>query len=198
MTQTPHLILGSASPRRRKILDDLGLVYDTMVPEVEEVATESRPSWTARENAIRKNVWCRERAPVAAILTADTVVVFNGRCIGKPVNIAQARDFLHMFSGRGQDILTAVAYSLSAHSCRCEVVESSVRFRSLTDSVIDEYLDLVDPLDKAGAYDIDQHGELLIESFRGSRTNIMGLPAETVAVWLQGQCMEHAAGSEDD
>jgi septum formation protein len=132
------------------------------------------------------------------VLTADTVVVFGGRCLGKPVDMHQAWEFLRMFSGKKQDVLTAVAFSVPAGACQCAVVESSVCFMELSDAVIGEYFARVDPLDKAGAYDIDECGEMIIESFRGSRTNIMGLPAETVAAFLANADPRFAAGDPDE
>ena len=161
----------------------------TVAPEVREVLRADRPRWTARENALRKNAWCRERFPGHDILTADTVVVFRGRCIGKPSSLREATSFLRMFSGHEQRILTAIALSRPRRPCRCEVVESVVQFKRIPARIIMAYLAKVDPMDKAGAYDIDQHGEMIIESCAGSRSNVAGLPVERVKEWL-GPCSQ--------
>jgi septum formation protein len=180
-----RLILGSASERRRKILAALGVAFEVLVPEVGEEFFETDPRLTARVNAEHKSRWCRARRPDRRVLTADTVVAFEGRCVTKPRSPEEAGDFLRMFSGRTQAVYTAAAFARPGLPGLTQVVESEVRFRVLTDDLIAEYLRRVDPMDKAGAYDIDQHGDLIIESFGGSRTNIMGLPEESVCAWLR-------------
>jgi len=85
-----------------------------------------------------------------------------------------------MFSGKEQAVLTAIAYYTPASGLKVEIVESGVVFKTLSEEIISEYFSNVDPMDKAGAYDIDQRGDLIIDSFSGSYTNIMGLPRETV------------------
>ena len=188
-----RLILASVSERRRKILDALGASFVVEIPDVEEVCYEDDPRATVTENALRKNEWCSKKCPEDYVIAADMAIDFEGRCITKPSSVDEARAMLRAFSGKLQKVLTAVAFSIPAEpgasdSATVEVVESSVVFKDLDDRIIDEYFSRVDPIDKAGAYDIDQHGELIIESFSGSRTNIMGLPEETVADWLK----EHA------
>jgi septum formation protein len=183
-TDSTPLLLGSASPRRSRLLRELGVAFETAAPQVRELHRVYRPRWTVRENALRKNAWCRARYPRHRVLTADTVVVFRGRCIGKPESRDQAVDLLRMFSGKAQSILTAVAYARPGEECRCEVVKSRVTFKVLTEAVVLRYLAEVDPMDKAGAYDIAQHGDLIIESCTGSRSNVAGLPVETVREWL--------------
>ena len=175
-----RLLLGSASARRRKILADLGIACDVVAPEVEEVHWDTDPRGTVRENAARKNAWCRARFPQRSILTADTVVVFEGRTIGKPRSIEEAHALLRAFSGRAQYVYTGLAWHVPGRTLVEQVEESVVRFKPLTEAAIREYCARVDPLDKAGAYDIDQCTDLIIAAYTGSWTNIMGLPAEVV------------------
>ena len=182
-----RLILASASERRRKILSELGVAFDVVIPQVEEIPHAGGPRRTAEENARRKNLWCRTVHPGRFILTADTTIGFQGRCIEKPGSPEQAVEFLRMFSGQTHTVITAVGLSTPAAPPEIRAVESSVTFQPLTDTVIRDYFSKVDPMDKAGAYDIDQHGEMLIRSFAGSRSNIMGLPAEVVGPWLREQ-----------
>jgi len=179
------LILASASARRRKILLDLGVDFEVMIPDVEEVLHESDARRTAEENAARKHEWCRLQHPDRYILAADTIIDFEGRCIGKAESREEALSFLKMFSGRTHIVYTGVAMSRPNSVPEIVVVESSVRFRKLTELEITDYFAKVNPMDRAGAYDIDELGESLIESFVGSRTNIMGLPAEAVSGWLK-------------
>lgn len=185
--RSTRLILASASKRRQKILRDMGISFRVMVPNVPELFLRRAPSRTAGENALRKGRWCSSRHPGAWVIAADTVVAFRGNCVTKPVHRREAGDFLAMFSGKAQTVYTGVY--MRAPGCRpvVRVVRSRVLFKRLTPAVIARYLRHVDPMDKAGAYDIDQHGDLIIKSYTGSYSNIMGLPAETVATWLRGE-----------
>ncbi|MGQ9663131.1 MAG: Maf family protein [Kiritimatiellia bacterium] len=181
---TLPIILGSASARRRKILQRLGVDFEAVCPEVEEVFYEREGRRTVTENAQSKHQWCRERFPDRTIITADTIVVFQNRCITKPSSREEAFCFLKMFSGQWQLVFTAVAMSRPTQPPEVELVTSEVQFKVLDDEEIERYLACINPLDKAGGYDIDEYGGWVIQSFRGSWTNIMGLPEETVARWL--------------
>ena len=162
----------------------MGLVFEVVVPEVDEVHLEYDPRGSVAENAGRKNAWCARLQPGAWIIAADTVVEFEGRCIPKPTSIEEARAFLKRFSGREQRVHTGVALRDGAGGMVESVVTSGVRFKKLDDDTISEYFRRVDPLDKAGAYDIDQHGDLIVDTYSGSYTNIMGLPRDAVGEWL--------------
>jgi len=183
----PALVLATASARRRKILKELGVPFEITVPVVEEAFNLHAPVWTARENAERKSRWAAQHFPDRHHITADTIVAFNGHCVTKPVDLAEARRFLRMFSGRPQTVYTGVGLGRPGEAPQVDIVESTVLFRELDESAINTYFDAVDPLDKAGAYDIDQRTDLIIESWSGSYTNIMGLPAELVQSWLRGE-----------
>lgn len=180
----PMILLASASPRRRRILQDLGLPFDVAVPDVEEVTLDSGPERTALHNALLKNEWARGRVCDAVVLSADTVIDFEGRCVGKPRHVEEAAAMLGAFSGRTHRVLTALALAGPGGRPAVRVTASAVRFRALTSADIRAYLAAVDPLDKAGAYDIDQCGEQVVESYEGSYTNIMGLPVETLREML--------------
>jgi septum formation protein len=183
MTRRP-LILGSASLRRKAILRELGVIAEIHVPHITEVFYADDPRRTVSENARHKHDWCKQHFPNRHILTADTLVAFEGSCVTKPKSKAVAADFLRKFSGKPQNVYTALAMSTPRGEPRLEISESTVKFRVLNDAIIDKYLSKVNPLDKAGGYDINQHGQLIIESYSGSYTNIMGLPRETVVMWL--------------
>ena len=179
------LILASASERRRKILADLNVSFDVVIPNVAEVFYENDPQRTAAENSERKNERCRSKYSEFHIIAADTIVDFEGRSIAKPSSMVEAFACLELFSGKRQDVVTAVTVYSPDTGARTEIVRSSVTFKRLSASVIRDYFAQVDPLDKAGAYDIDQLGDSIIESFCGSRSNIMGLPSETIKKWLE-------------
>jgi len=181
---TAKLILASGSPRRRKILAEMGMRFEVVVPSVQEIHIDDDPVASVRENAALKLAWCVCRHADARIIAADTVVDFEGCCVPKPRDRAEARTFLRRFSGRSQRVHTGVAIAVPGRDPVVRVVTSGVVFKSLDETTIDAYLAAVDPLDKAGAYDIDQHGELIIASHSGSYTNIMGLPCELVVELL--------------
>ncbi|MBA4388303.1 MAG: hypothetical protein C0404_10005 [Verrucomicrobia bacterium] len=182
------LLLGSASERRRNILAGLLPGFDVASPDVEEVLIEDDPAACAGRNAVSKHGWCRIRYPAHHIITADTVISFEGRCIGKPATLDQAAAFLRLFSGRKHDVLTGLALSAPEEAQpHLLVVRSGVIFKPLSDQDISAYFSRVNPLDKAGAYDIDQSTELILAGYEGSYTNIMGLPKETVTLWLKSE-----------
>ncbi|MEI6808030.1 MAG: Maf family nucleotide pyrophosphatase [bacterium] len=179
------LILASASERRRKILESLGVSFEVVIPDVEELTFLDDARRTASENAIRKSRWSRGRCADRITIAADTVIDFKGRVVCKPVDMDEAFRILRQFSGTQHTVITAVAWSMPDLPTDLVVCESQVVFKVLADEQILEYCRRVNPLDKAGAYDIDQHGEMIIESFSGSITNIMGLPGEVVEQWLK-------------
>ncbi len=181
----PRLVLASASARRRKILTALGVAFDVAIPEVTEVLYEFDARRTARENAAHKSAWCRARFPNRHSLAADTLIEFEGRCIAKAGTLEEAESFLRMFSGKTHLVYTVVAMARPRSEPEIILAESAVRFRSLHTEEVHDYIVRVNPLDRAGAYDIDELGEMLIESYSGSHTNIMGLPEEIVADWLK-------------
>jgi len=180
-----RLILASASARRKKILAALGAEFDVAVPEIKEVFYESNARRTARENAVLKNAWCMVRYPECYSLAADTTIEFEGRCVTKARTCDEAIGFLRMFSGTTHVVYTAVALARPRTEPELIMAKSSVRFRTLSEDDIQTYVAKVNPMDRAGAYDIDEQGEMLIDGYTGSRTTIMGLPNEIVRAWLK-------------
>jgi septum formation protein len=178
------LILASGSARRRKIVLSFDRPFEVMVPDVEETIRADDPRRTASLNARAKHDWCRARRPDASVLAADTVIDLDGRCIGKPADLDEAKAQLAAFAGRVHTVLTAAAFSIPGGPVLERITASSVRFRRLDSRDIARYVSIVPPLDKAGSYDIDQHPELIIESFLGSRSNVMGLPSAVVKEWM--------------
>ena len=171
-------ILASKSPRRAKILSDLGLSFTVEPTEAPEVSLPHAPKRTVTANAARKLKACRLRHPDAEIIAADTIVWFDGRIYGKPRDLDEARAFLRTLSGRTHSVFTGVAYCRPGEQLQTEVVESRVTFRTLSEPMIDRYVMTVRPTDRAGAYDIDESGDLIVASYDGSYENIMGLPVE--------------------
>jgi len=178
------LVLGSASPRRSKILQSLGCAFEVCAVDADEIHDSADPVHTVVTNAAEKYRACRARRPEAAIIAADTLVWFEGRLIGKPADLEEAAAFLRAFSGRAQVVYTGLAMGLPGDEPDLRVEATSVRFKPLTETTIQTYLEQTRPFDRAGAYDIDENGELLIAGTSGSYTNVMGLPAAPVRDWL--------------
>ena len=190
------LILESGSPRRAKILKKLGVQFRVVKTNAEEVAIEPERTYDAEEtgsiveqNACLK-VWAGFKAAGGSsggILAADTVVWFRNRILGKPKDLSEAAEYLRMMSDKVHSVFTGVAYlppdATEDDEQRFAIVESKVKFRKLSDAMIDEYVARVKPTDRAGAYDIDESGDLIVESYTGSYENIMGLPVEPLREW---------------
>jgi len=179
------LVLGSASPRRKKILEQVITRFTVMAAEVEEIHDAADPVHTVTYNALAKYDACRKLNPDAAIITADTLVWFEGELIGKPADLEEAAEFLGAFSGSSQIVFSGIAMGMPGDiKPDLRVEASSVHFKELSEKEIQDYLERTKPLDRAGAYDIDENGELLIEGYSGSYTNIMGMPSGVVREWL--------------
>ncbi|MCX6898641.1 MAG: Maf family protein [Verrucomicrobia bacterium] len=189
------LILASASPRRTELLKSLGLQFDVMptgVAERDEHPTSFHD--LAIHNAQVKAHDVAVRHPDALVLGADTIVVLGNEVFGKPSDLDDARRMLRSLSGQGHSVITGVCLICRAENReRVFTVETRVRFRELAEADIEQYLDAVDVLDKAGAYAI-QEGPPIVAGIEGSYSNVIGLPLERLAAEL---CeFGIAAGSE--
>ena len=179
------LVLGSGSPRRQRLLREAGYDFEVVTTDAPEISDSANPVGTVVHNALAKNAACRAARPGADILTADTLVWFRGHLVGKPASEAEAKAFLRAFSGNEQTVFTAVAFSRPGEERPAVRVEATlVRFKELTDEAIARYIELVQPYDRAGAYDAADYGQLVIAAVVGSYTNVVGLPMETVGEML--------------
>jgi septum formation protein len=175
-----RLILASASPRRRELLGQLGRPFDVMVADVtEHEAEDADPRSMVAHNAALKADWVAQRHPDACVLGADTTVFIDRSVLNKPRDLTEARSMLKRLAGRTHTVFTGVALRCFSRGLQVDHgVASEVTFRPFDDLVIDAYFRIVDPLDKAGAYGIQEGRELIIEHWKGSFSNIMGLPME--------------------
>ncbi len=176
------LILGSASPRRRDLLEQIGLRFEVCSADVEEDnAPGQDPTEMVAANARLKAAAVSASQPGALVLGADTTVALESEVFNKPSDMAEARRMLQRLAGRCHVVYTAVALYWADGGLREVFVEpSEVRFKTFGDEVIDRYFEQVDPMDKAGAYGIQQAREMIIESVRGSIENVMGLPIQAL------------------
>lgn len=180
MSKEQRLILASASPRRKELLGQLGLPFEVVVADVTEHEEETAdPRTMVAHNAALKADWVAERYSDAWVLGADTTVFLDNVVLNKPRDLADARAMLKRLAGRTHTVFTGVALRRVAAGVRIDDgVTSEVTFQRFDDAVIDAYFRIVNPLDKAGAYGIQEGRELIIEGWKGSFTNIMGLPME--------------------
>jgi len=179
-------ILASASARRRELLAELLDDYEVIVAAVEELSSHPDGAIAlVAENARLKARTVAARRPEAWTLGADTLVALGDTVLGKPVDAEEAVAMLKSLSGRTHEVSTGLCLlcpEIEYEETRVET--SQVTFRELDDAVIDEYFAEVDPLDKAGAYAIQIRGDLIVERFEGSRSNVIGLPLEMLGKWF--------------
>jgi len=178
------LVLASTSPRRYQILALLGLPFLMVPPASREVLSGARPpAQEALHQARQKAASLVSRFPDAVILGSDTLINLDGRLIGKPSSLDDARAILQRLRGRTHDVVTAV--SILHQSKNVDAVETArVTIRDFTDTELDAYLATGDPLDKAGAYAIQGAGRDLVASLDGDYLAVVGLPLRAVAQGL--------------
>jgi len=180
MVKLPPLILASASPRRAELLKLLPVKFQILPGHADEVAHEHlTPLEVCQLNAHRKARAVAKQIPDALVLAADTLVFLDNEILGKPRNLAEARRMLVRLQGRHHQVVTGVSLMhLRGHQERIFAVSTDVLFHPLTVRQIRDYLAVTHPLDKAGAYAIQEHGELIISEISGSYSNVVGLPVE--------------------
>jgi septum formation protein len=174
------LILASQSPRRVELMTEAGFAFEIVLPEVEEAHDASlTPEALTVENARRKAVAGAQMRPDALVIGADTLVYVDGIPLGKPKNMEEALQMLRQLSGRAHEVCTGVylAHSGGAQGRGLHGI-THVIFQALSDDQIRAYHAKVNPLDKAGAYGIQEYGEMILSNYDGSWTNVMGLPME--------------------
>ena len=177
------IVLASGSPRRRELLEQLGLQFAITAPDVDEspLAGEHPVAYVARVALDKVNaVAAADDAAVdVLVIAADTTVELDGAIIAKPVDLADARATLRRLSGRTHAVHTGVALR-RGDRCLTATVTSLVTFVELSDELIEWYVATGEPLDKAGAYAIQGAGAVLVANVDGSVSNIIGLPLHTV------------------
>src|SRR5436189_1072722 len=176
----PRLILASASPRRAELLRKLGLRFRVVPSNAPEVRHEQL---TARElsqlNAYRKARAIAKKLPDALVLGADTLVYSGTRLFGKPASLDEAERMISQLQGRTHQVVTGICLiHLRRFRQKIFAETTQVTFRSLDPNQIRYYLGAVNPLDKAGAYAIQEKGDLIVDRIVGSFSNVVGLPIE--------------------
>jgi len=176
----PPLILASTSPRRSDLLRELGVEFTIIPSEAVETLHEHLTAVEiAQLNAYRKARAVAKKHPDALVLAADTVVYKDAKLFGKPQNFEDAYRMLKQLQGATHQVVTGVCLlHLRSHHQKMFAESTCVRMRSLDVRQIQEYIRRINPLDKAGAYAIQEHGERIVERISGSYSNVVGLPVE--------------------
>lgn len=175
------LILASGSPRRKDMLTAAGYSFRVIVPDVDESNHDNLPpEELVTDLARRKGLAISPEYPRAIVLSADTVVVREGEILGKPGSEAEAVRMLSSLSGRTHEVLTGYCLARDTRIVKLAAVTTQVTFRILTKAQVVAYAAAGSPLDKAGAYGIQDLGGSLVKEIRGSYTNVVGLPLAEV------------------
>jgi septum formation protein len=174
------LILASASPRRSELMREAGYAFEILAPEIEEAHDEALNCEDLTvENAKLKALAIARLRPEAFVIGADTLVYLDEKPIGKPRDLGEAASMLRRLSGRTHEVCTGVAIaSRGGPGLRTFHVISRVTFKPLTDTIIRDYHSRIQPLDKAGAYAVQDESAMIIERVDGSWSNVKGLPME--------------------
>lgn len=178
----PRLLLASASPRRREMLERVGVVLEIVPADIDETPLphETPAQYVARV-ALAKARVVAARQPMACVLAADTTVTLDGEILGKPDDEQHARAMLQRLAGHTHQVLTAFAIVVPGQTI-CETVASDVEMIALATTMIDDYVACGEWRGKAGGYAVQGIGAAMVRQVRGSVTNVIGLPlAEVVA-----------------
>lgn len=174
------IILASSSPRRKELLTTAGIEFEIHVKEVDEsVPDGTPPAEAAKMTAAKKAAAVAEDYADCVVIGADTIVVANGKILGKPKDEADAESMLRMLSGIEHEVITGVCIIRNGTSETFAQI-SKVKFYNLTDEEISAYVATKEPMDKAGAYGIQGLGCKLVERIDGDYFNIVGLPVAEV------------------
>ena len=184
---TPKIILASNSPRRKELLIQIGLSFTVAPADVDEsVLPGESPEAYAVRVALNKARIAAERAGEGIIIAADTIVVIGDSILGKPADARDAESMLALLSGKGHRVVTALAVMDAATGKgETRISATKVWFRDLTEREIAAYVATGEPLDKAGAYGIQERGALLVERIEGCYSNVVGLPLSLLGEMLR-------------
>lgn len=177
------LILASTSPRRKELLEKLGLDFEVVTSDYEEDMTLPLPAnELAKVLALGKAQDVADKYPDAVVIGSDTMVVFDGKVIGKPKDETDAKEILKKLSGQKHSVVTGVA--IINKSLNQELVwtdEAFVQFRNISEEEIDKYIDSGEPFGHAGAYAIQKKACVFVEEIVGDFSVIIGLPQKSVS-----------------
>ena len=172
------IILASASPRRKALLEDLGITFSIQSAEIDEIDYGDTPASIVESNARRKCMAVAAKCTDdALVIGADTLVFLEEQVLSKPSGLDDARRMLRLLSGNTHQVVTGMAvYDTKSRRMVQGSENTDVTFRPLTEEEIDCFVDAVRPMDRAGAYTVDRPGSLLVSRYDGCYQNVLGLP----------------------
>ncbi len=177
-----HIILASASPRRKEILELADLKFDIMPSDAQEITTKTVPNEVVMELASIKAKDIYEKSEKQSMVVgADTVVAYQGQILGKPADKADAKRMLTMLSGQTHEVYTGVCV-IEDGKTKTFYEETKVTFYEISDEQIDHYIKTGEPMDKAGSYGIQGKAAVFIKGIEGDYYNVVGFP---IARFLQ-------------
>ncbi len=193
MSRPPRVILASQSPRRRDLLNLIGIAHEVRPADIDETPGEGEAP-----RALAERLACAKaraiEAPDALTIGSDTIVVVDGDILNKPENRDDAARMLRRLSGRAHVVMTGVAAEWQG-SMVSDVVEVGVTFRALTDEEIAAYIDTGEPMDKAGAYGIQGYGATIVERVDGDYFAVMGLSLVALVKLLRRLGLDYRFGA---
>lgn len=177
-----HIILASASPRRKEILELADLKFDVMPSDAQEITTKTAPNEVVMELAsIKAKDIYKKSEKQSMIVGADTVVEYQGQILGKPTDKADAKRMLTMLSGQTHEVYTGVCV-IEDGKTKTFYEETKVTFYEISDEQINHYIKTGEPMDKAGSYGIQGKAAVFIKGIEGDYYNVVGFP---IARFLQ-------------
>jgi len=181
------IILASASPRRKELLQRIGLKFKVDPSNYEEnISSELEPHELAQSLSLEKAKLVAEKHMNALVIAADTFIVFEGKILGKPRTETEAKEMLETISGRQHSVITGFTIiDAASNKALSKAVETKVYIRKLSSNEIDAYVESKEPLDKAGAYAIQGLGSVIVEKIEGDYFNVIGLPLSALAETLK-------------
>jgi septum formation protein len=179
----PKLILASASTRRKELLSQLGLEFEVITCEINEIVNSYTPESTAEDISYKKAYWVsKKNIDDAVILAADTIVVYQGEILGKPKDKKDAKRMLSILNGNVHKVITGITLLDTVNKRHIKTHSSTkVFFKKLSDRKIENYIATGEYHDKAGAYGIQGYGACLVEKIEGCYFNVVGLPISKLA-----------------
>ena len=185
-SQKIKLLLASASPRRKELLENIGLEFDVVPSDVDETLwNDAVPQDFVMTLAERKAEAVAEGHKDSWILAADTVVVYKEKILGKPADRADAVKMIEMLQGRTHYVVTGVALIKPGGVTLVDCEKTYVKFRNMTHEECEAYVDQGESMDKAGSYAIQGRGSMLVEGIDGCYSNVVGLPVNKVSLMFE-------------
>lgn len=180
MANKVKLILASGSPRRRQLLNSLGVDFMAISPDVDETYKKNmKPKEVSKHIALKKAQAVIDMYPDSAVIAADTIVSIAGDILEKPLDKPDAVNMLKKLSGNWHEVLSGVCIMYDGEIIVFNEI-TKVHFKELDDDIINWYVDTDEPMDKAGAYGIQGYGAMFVDSVEGDFYNVMGFPISRI------------------